>query len=160
MASVLRSALVFAFTSAVIVLSAPGCSDQGEGERCDRAAAQGSGDCDDGLVCVPAGELLEERTDLCCPPEGQESSARCTRKRKGSNTAGTSSGGSGGTSGSAGESTGGVPEVTGGAGGVPGDGSAGESAGGGGASSEGGSAGAAGGANAGAPANAGQGGAT
>jgi hypothetical protein len=148
MASVLRSALAFAFVSTLAVLSVPGCADQGEGERCDKTKAQGSGDCDSGLICVAASELLEGITDLCCPPDGQESSERCTRRGKASTTGGTSSGGSGGSSssGSAGESAGGSPETAGGAGGAApsGVGSGGESAAGGVPSSAGGVPGAGG----------------
>jgi hypothetical protein len=127
MASVLRSAFVFAFASTLVMLSVPGCADQGEGERCDRTKAQGNGDCDSGLICVPASELLEGITDLCCPPEGQESSERCTRKGKASNNGGSSSGGSGGTSssGSAGESAGGSPDLGDGGTGTAGSNSAG-----------------------------------
>jgi hypothetical protein len=123
MASVLRSALVFAFASTLIALSVPGCADQAEGERCDRTKAQGSGDCDSGLTCVPASELLVDITDRCCPPDGQESTDRCTRKGKGSSTGGSGGASSnGGTSGSGGggEPVGGSPEVpAGGSGGSP-----------------------------------------
>jgi hypothetical protein len=130
MASVLRSAFVFAVASTLVALSVPGCADQAEGERCDKTKAQGNGDCDSGLICVPASELLEGITDLCCPPDGQESSERCTRKGKASNNGGTSSAGSGGSSssGSAGEPVGGSPETVGGNGGATSAGSAGEPA--------------------------------
>jgi hypothetical protein len=90
MASALRSVAVFAVASALAVLSAPGCSQQGEGERCDISA-----DCDSGLTCVSANDLLEEITNLCCPSEGDETTQRCTRKGTGSSTGGTSNGGSG-----------------------------------------------------------------
>jgi hypothetical protein len=155
MASLLRSTLVFAFASSLIVLAVPACSEQGEGERCDRAKAGGDSECDSGLICVPQSELLEELTDLCCPPEGQESTERCTRKGS-SGTAGSSNGGSNssgnGAGGSAGESLGGMPS-DGGTGAVAGDtGSAGEPTAGGSPSSEGGAPTAAGGeSSAGAP---------
>lgn len=109
MASAFRSIAVLAVASALAVLSAPGCSQQGEGERCDRLQASNtSSDCDSGLSCVAAAEL-DSPVDRCCPPEGQETSDRCTRKRS-TTTGGTSSGGTGGTSSggtAAGESAGG-----------------------------------------------------
>jgi hypothetical protein len=111
MASAFRSVAALAVASALAVLSAPGCSQQGEGERCDRVQAnQTSSDCDSGLTCVARSELLEDLTDLCCPPEGQETNQRCTRKGGSTTTGGTSSGGTAGTGGSsdsAGESAGG-----------------------------------------------------
>ena len=74
----------------------PGCSKQGEGERCDQLAA-GNEDCDSGLVCILKSELADESTDRCCPPDGEGiSDSRCTR----GGTVG--SGGTGGTSGAAG----------------------------------------------------------
>ena len=113
MPSVLRSAAVFAFVSVIAVMSAPGCSQQGEGERCD-SAKNGDADCDSGLACVKKGDLLENITDRCCPAEGTESDTRCTRGTP------VSMGGTGGTGGSAptsggdgsataGESSGGMP---------------------------------------------------
>lgn len=54
-------------------------------------AANGSADCDEGLVCV-----LRD-TERCCPPEGAEiGDARCNATSTPTNTGGTSS--SGGTS--------------------------------------------------------------
>ncbi len=53
------------------------CSDQGEGERCDRRAEnQGSNDCNSGLVCTAAGELNGATTTQigegrCCPVDRQ-----------------------------------------------------------------------------------------
>jgi hypothetical protein len=84
----------------------PGCGKQDEGERCDKTAA-GNSDCDSGLVCVPANELVDKSTDRCCPPEGERiSDSRCAR----SGTVGT-----GGTSGSGGSSSAGAPASEGGA---------------------------------------------
>ena len=63
-----------------------GCSDQGEGERCDFELSgnteNGQGrDCEDGLECVSADQLLiNDGTDRCCPPADQRSSdERCRR---------------------------------------------------------------------------------
>jgi hypothetical protein len=78
MSSALRSAVVFAFVSAIAVLTVPGCAQQGEGERCD-SAKNGDEDCDSGLTCVREGELAGGTTDRCCPAEGSETDKRCTR---------------------------------------------------------------------------------
>lgn len=117
MPSALRSLAAFAFVSAIAVLSAPGCSQQGEAERCD-SEANGNADCDDGLVCVSKNKLQEPITDLCCHSDpANDSSSRCLRKVP-SNTGG--SGGSGGSN--AGSSTGGASAGAAGeaAGGTPG----------------------------------------
>jgi hypothetical protein len=100
MASALRSVAVLAVASALAALSAPGCSQQGEGERCEVTT-----DCDSGLTCVAKGDLLEDITPLCCPAEGAETSERCTRKGV---TSSGGSGGSAGTAGTAGTSVGGA----------------------------------------------------
>jgi hypothetical protein len=142
MPSVLRSAAVFAFVSAVAIMSAPGCSQQGEGERCD-FFKNGDADCDSGLTCVKKIELLENITDRCCPADGTESDTRCTRGtpmvevggqgnggapsigEAGAGAAGEPSGGTPGASGApmisdGGMTSGGVPAVTaGGAAGAP-----------------------------------------
>jgi len=119
MPSVLRSVVVFSFVSALAIMSAPGCSQQGEGERCD-SAKNGDLDCDDGLTCVKKAELQVGVTDRCCPAENTESDTRCSRGTP-TATGGTNSGGSsnsagdaaGGTASSAGESAGGVPGSSG-----------------------------------------------
>ena len=128
MPSVLRSFAVFSFVSALAVISAPGCSQQGEGERCD-STKNGDADCDDGLVCVKKGELVEGITDRCCPADVNAfSDSRCTRGTPTDNTGGTSSGGTSsagtaGTAGSSGSSVGGAgaagEAAGGGAGGAP-----------------------------------------
>jgi len=82
------------------------CSDQAEGERCDydrsgnNASNQGR-DCESGLECVPASQLLaHDGADRCCPPEDEPfSDDRCRRDVRGSSTGGT-----GGTAGGAGMS--------------------------------------------------------
>jgi hypothetical protein len=115
MPSVLRSLAVFSFVSAFAVLSAPGCSQQGEGERCDKAK-NGDDDCDDGLVCVGKNELVEGITDRCCPADANAfNDSRCTRGTPMS-TGGTSSGGSSGTSGDAGAPDGALGGAAGGEG--------------------------------------------
>jgi hypothetical protein len=127
MSSALRSAVVFAFVSAIAVMTVPGCSQQGEGERCD-SAKNGDQDCDSGLTCIRSNELSDGVTDRCCPAEGSESDKRCTR--------GTPSTASGGSS-SAGSASGGAASASGGTGGT-------EPAGGGGAANGGESSGGAG----------------
>ncbi len=108
MPSALRSVAVLAFVSAVALLSAPACSEQGEGERCD-FAKNGDLDCDSGLTCVKRNELAENVTDRCCPDANTETDSRCAR---GTPTT-TTTGGSGNTS-TAGAASGG--EASGGAG--------------------------------------------
>jgi hypothetical protein len=144
MSSALRSAVVFAFVSALAVMTVPGCSQQGEGERCD-SAKNGDEDCDSGLTCVRSNELSDGITDRCCPAEGSESDKRCTRgtpptSSGGSGSAGSASAGTGGAS----AGTGGASAGTGGASGGTGGASGGEPAGGGGAASGGESTGGAG----------------
>ncbi len=113
MASAFRSAVVLAVASTLTVLAASGCSQQGEGQRCDRFQANNtSSDCDSGLSCIAA-EQLDSPTDLCCPPEGQESNERCTRKSRSAPTGGTSSGGSASSAGT-GTGEGGAGEPAGG----------------------------------------------
>ena len=121
MSSALRSAVVFALVSAFAVLTVPGCSQQGEGERCD-SAKNGDEDCDSALTCVRANELIEGIADRCCPAEGTETDRRCNRgvPTVSQPTAGTSSGGtSGGGTSSGGTESGGAgatgAESTGGA---------------------------------------------
>src|SRR5688572_32886562 len=102
-----------------------GCSRMSEGEHCDFQNA-GDQDCDDGLVCVPACELVNdgEGADRCCPPVGQGvgdsrcqrgASSACTVPGAGGTTGGADAGGSG---------MGGTP--SGGEGGTPGGGEGGQ----------------------------------
>ncbi|HYQ14442.1 MAG TPA: hypothetical protein VEQ58_01750 [Polyangiaceae bacterium] len=99
MPSALRSAAVFAFVSAVAALAMPGCSQQGEGERCD-SAKNADADCDNGLTCIGKGDLLEHVTDRCCPAAGTESDKRCVRgSTMGSSGSGGSSSSDAGTGG-------------------------------------------------------------
>jgi len=99
MPSVLRSVAVFGFVAALAMLSAPGCSQQGQGERCD-SAKNGDLDCDSGLTCTKKAQLLEGITDRCCPAEGSETDKRCTHGV--APTMGSSGSGTGGSSGNAG----------------------------------------------------------
>jgi hypothetical protein len=102
MLSVLRSAVVFGFASALVVLAMPGCSQQGEGDRCDNAK-NGNEDCESGLTCVVSKNLLNKDIgDRCCPPTGVGSNSRCTRG-SGTDAGGTGGGSSGGSSGNAGD---------------------------------------------------------
>lgn len=92
-------------------LALPGCSKQGEGERCS-PAANGSEDCDEGLVCTTPDKSI---TDFgrCCPPMGAEpSDSRCNFTSNPVGTGGSSSGGSS----SGGSSTGGTASAEGGTG--------------------------------------------
>ena len=93
-----------------VALSFVGCSRQGEGERCDFAAA-GDTDCDPGLECITCPELRTGTVDRCCPATpGAETDAACERAdvpREGecaaSSTGGTTGGG--GSSGTGGAGT-------------------------------------------------------
>jgi hypothetical protein len=117
--------------SALLAISAgamtTSCSKQDEGERCDyyRSGNDASGegrDCDDGLECVPAAQLLlGDDTDRCCPPAGEPvSDDRCRRRSGGSSSPGTggspATGGTGAaaSAGSAGRGSGGASPDTGG----------------------------------------------
>jgi hypothetical protein len=116
-------------------LALPGCSKQGEGERCS-PNANGSEDCDDGLVCK------EDKTvsdfGRCCPPEGAElGDSRCNFTSTPGSTGGSSSGGasnagtSGGGTSTGGTSTGGTNDSgEGGSGATSGAAAAGSEAGG------------------------------
>jgi hypothetical protein len=54
----------------VLAIAFPGCSGQGEGERCDRQADDnGKGDCAGDLVCVKHEDLNGASTDRCCPAD-------------------------------------------------------------------------------------------
>jgi hypothetical protein len=114
MPSVLRSAAVFAAIFAVAVASMPGCSQQGEGERCDYAK-NGNDDCDSGLVCIAARELLDQATDRCCLQNRAVNDKRCTA----AGTTGTGTGGTGGT-GAAGSDSAGMSSTPAGAPGAAG----------------------------------------
>jgi hypothetical protein len=116
MPSVLRSAAVFAAIFAVAVASMPGCSQQGEGERCDYAK-NGNDDCDSGLVCIAARELLDQATDRCCLQNRAVNDKRCTAA--GTTGTGTGTGGTGGT-GAAGSDSAGMSRTPAGAPGAAG----------------------------------------
>jgi hypothetical protein len=113
MALSFRSAAFFTLTSALLLgLLSPACSQQGEGERCDNLRA-GDSDCDSGLECVQADDLLEKLTDRCCKPDGSYEDSRCTP-----NTGLVNTGGKGGSStmtdaGAAGEAVSGAPATGG-----------------------------------------------
>lgn len=114
MSSLLRPAAVFALVSLLLAASMPGCSQQGEGERCD-LAKNGDADCDSGLVCVPAAQLRHGETDRCCKPNSGSSTSLCDEASP------TGTAGSGGSTGTAGSSSNGGAND----GGAPVDGMAG-----------------------------------
>lgn len=133
MSSVLRSVLSLALVSAAFALVTPGCSEQGQGERCDHDK-NGDLDCESGLECIPGGQLIQnDTTGRCCPEPGTETDKRCTRKvggtsgtsgggtsGGGTNSGGTSNGGTETSGGTAGTDAGGTPAVDAGAGGQAG----------------------------------------
>lgn len=92
-----------------LVFATPSCSDQSEGERCDRA--NGDADCEDGLICKSKQDLGTS-SDICCPPElAQTTDLACLGGLADAGTGGTGGGGTGGsgtgTGGTGGSSTGG-----------------------------------------------------
>jgi hypothetical protein len=63
----LRSVLVLPFAAALVFAA---CSNQGEGEICDRDASNGGNDdCQSGLVCGPSPNP-NIHGFRCCPPAG------------------------------------------------------------------------------------------
>lgn len=87
--------------SALLVAIASACSQQGEGERCDREAA-GDSDCESPLVCTDftPNMAAPNKIERCCPPAGiAVTDERCERSSI------VESGGTAGTAGSAGQST-------------------------------------------------------
>lgn len=142
-----RFALLVAVTLAGPML-AVACSNQAEGERCDRNNEDE--DCQDGLVCTSS-QVLGGSADICCPenlgdsenaaciPGGGATSAAATTTTGTTVTTSVSSSSSGGEGGAGGEG-GTSPAGTGGAGGdtsAQGGGGAGQ----GGAGGQGGSGG-------------------
>ncbi len=118
MPSALRSFAVLAFASAIAILSAPACSQQGEGERCD-FSKNGDLDCDSGFTCVKANDLADRVTDRCCPAANTESDSRCARGTPMTTTTG-GSGGSSTSGGTGGDASGGAAaETAAGSSGVP-----------------------------------------
>lgn len=70
-----RSSLLVStvFALAIAALATPACSNQGEGERCDKNNA--NDDCTSGLSCQ---DIEGQPSSLCCPPAGQAiSSSAC-----------------------------------------------------------------------------------
>jgi len=98
----LRRIALFAPSVVCVVLLVASCSKQSEGERCD--VLNNDADCDSGLECVAAAELLNSEADRCCPPEGERiDDSRCRRRTGG--TIGTGGGGGTASSGGAAGST-------------------------------------------------------
>jgi len=101
-------ALVTLVPALLVFLLVPGCSQQGEGERCgDTYGAAASNDCGDGLTCTASGSLLNGSTDLanrCCYTDGHVTDSRCQLAGP---TAAAGAGGNGGasTAGNGGAST-------------------------------------------------------
>jgi hypothetical protein len=135
-----RWSLAASMVAALVVLS---CAKQGEGERCDEAAA-GNDDCESGLTCVRSSELANDQIgDRCCPEPGEESDDRCFRKVNtgGGGGGAGGAGGAGGTDGGAGASGSAGSSGTAGSAGASGSaGNAGSAGAGGSAGSDGGEA--------------------
>jgi len=101
-----RLALAAVFPALVVLSVIPGCSQQGEGERCgdDKLGNAASDDCDDGLVCTSSAVLLngKDLTNRCCYPN-RVTDSRCTPGTSAPSTAGAGGGaGAASTAGTAG----------------------------------------------------------
>lgn len=68
-------AIAAAFALVAILTLGGGCSNQGEGERCDtRGQNNGTDDCQSGLQCFKPSDLngvptTDQYTGRCCPPD-------------------------------------------------------------------------------------------
>jgi len=100
-----------ALASALLTLSLiPGCSNQGEGERCGsdiEPSVDDNADCGDGLVCTSSKRLLDKTASRCCYANGRVTNSRCTgsdsassggASNGGANNGGANNAGSGGAS--------------------------------------------------------------
>jgi len=74
-------ALAAAIPALLVFSVIPGCSNQGEGDRCGSpdlsVSADDNADCGDGLVCTPKASLLGSTTHRCCYPAGRVTDSRC-----------------------------------------------------------------------------------
>lgn len=117
MSSALKKLARLALVSVAVALVAPGCSQQGEGERCDKDK-NGDADCESGLICTPKESLNGQLADRCCPTPGTETDKRCTPGTGPTGTAGSSNSGTAGRAGSSsnegGGDAGGAPSDNGG----------------------------------------------
>ncbi len=118
-----RLALAALFPALFVLGVVPGCSNQGEGERCgDEVGASNNDDCGDNLVCTPSSQLLSgaiDGTNRCCYV-GRVTDSRCTGTGTTSATGSTAGAPSSvvGGAGEAGASVGGVADEPAGAGGA------------------------------------------
>jgi len=101
----------------------PGCSNQGEGDRCGSepnamfgVGATDSADCSDGLVCVQASSLLNADANRCCYPD-HVSNSRCALADATASTAGTGGSTTAGTGGGTSNTAAGAADQSAGAGG-------------------------------------------
>ncbi len=81
----LLPATILATLSLLAAGSVGGCSRQNEGERC--SLLNGNLDCDEELLCIPAGQLRggTDDVDRCCPATGESiSDSRCAPRIGGS----------------------------------------------------------------------------
>lgn len=139
-----RLALAALVPALLVVSVVPGCSNEGEGERCgdnlanpDDPGTTNDADCQDGLKCIAGASLISGQANRCCDPNPQiVHDSRCQRNTAPPTTdagsddaaapgmAGASNGGSAGTAGASGNaaagtsgSGGSTPIATAGAGG-------------------------------------------
>ena len=79
-----RLALAAAIPALFLFSVIPGCSQQGEGDRCGDSTygVSDSSDCADGLTCTAASTLLNgvgDKGGRCCRSDGTATDSRCTR---------------------------------------------------------------------------------
>jgi hypothetical protein len=77
------------FVVAVALAAASACSNQGQGERCDKN--NNDADCSAGLVCTSASLLapgLPVGSAICCPVAGQPVTVDACRSQSSFNTGG------------------------------------------------------------------------
>jgi hypothetical protein len=123
--SSLLPGLLLAFAAALIA-AAPGCSRQGEGERCD--TLNGDEDCNSGLVCVGKAQL-GQNSDTCCPASLVSTDRRCVPVVGGTTSGGDTTTGTGGGTGGTSSGTGGTGGTMTGTGGSTSSGTGGTSSG-------------------------------
>jgi hypothetical protein len=113
-----RVALAALFPALLSLSIIPGCSQQGEGERCGTTVygPADSEDCGDGLTCTAYGELLNgsiDKANRCCFTGRKPSDSRCTLMGSSSSSSGgASGGGAGGASAGTGDTAGATDDET------------------------------------------------
>ena len=75
-----RLALAALLPALLTVTFIPGCSQQGEGERCgDESGIANNDDCGDGLVCTTIDASRNPPIYRCCYSDGHVTDSRCLK---------------------------------------------------------------------------------